>query len=77
MNSVFKDKVKGVYQQWVTNEYLNSGDGSQAVMKTNKDSKEQLFGWVQQGWSLTDTATVLSWLARSSFVEGLGCGSTI
>ena len=59
VNSVFKGKVKGVYQQWVTNDYLNGGDGRQTLTKTNKESKDQLFGWVHQGWSLTDTDTVL------------------
>ena len=63
VNSVFKGKVKSVYHQWVTNDFINSGADRQnlnpVLMKTNKDSKTLLFDWVGQGWSLTDTATVL------------------
>ncbi|KAG7669886.1 hypothetical protein KSW81_008030 [Nannochloris sp. 'desiccata'] len=47
--------------------HINSGTDNQdlnsLLMRTNKDSKEQLFDWVHQGWSDTDTATVIrGWL---------------
>ncbi|KAL4514461.1 hypothetical protein Ndes2526A_g03933 [Nannochloris sp. 'desiccata'] len=62
---VLKGKVKIVFSQWVTNAHINSGTDSQdlnsLLMRTNKDSKEQLFDWVHQGWSDTDTV-IRGWL---------------